>query len=110
MADEQPDYRFTLANERTFFAWIRTALTMLAAGIAVVQLVPGLGPAPLRLTAGLVLATLSLVLTATSHRRWRQVDRAIRDGAPLERPWQPAVTAAGVSITVIIAMILMVTR
>ncbi|MBW6099325.1 DUF202 domain-containing protein [Escherichia coli] len=29
---EAPDYRFSLANERTFLAWIRTALGFLAAG------------------------------------------------------------------------------
>lgn len=34
-ADEgdTPDYRFSLANERTFLAWIRTALAFLAAAI-----------------------------------------------------------------------------
>jgi len=55
MPDDQPDYRFTLANERTFLAWIRTALALLAAGVAVVQLT-GLGSPVLRLAAGLVLA------------------------------------------------------
>ena len=35
----EPDYRFTLANERTFLAWQRTALGLLAAAVAVVQLV-----------------------------------------------------------------------
>ena len=35
----EPDYRFTLANERTFLAWIRTALGLLAGGVAVRQLV-----------------------------------------------------------------------
>jgi len=107
MADEEPDYRFTLANERTFLAWIRTALAMLAAGVAVVQLFPDLGPRPLRLAAGLVLAGMSLLLAATSHRRWRDVDQAIRSRTALGRPWQPALTAVGVSITVIIAMVLM---
>ena len=38
----EPDYRFTLANERTFLAWERTALGLLAAAVAVVQLVPEL--------------------------------------------------------------------
>ena len=37
---EEPDYRFTLANERTFLAWIRTALALIAGGVALVQLVP----------------------------------------------------------------------
>ena len=107
MSDDEPDYRYTLANERTFLAWIRTALAMLAAAVAVVQLLPDLGPRPVRLAAGLVLACLSLVLAATSHRRWRQVDAAMRAGTSLGRPWQPALTAIGVSLTVVIAMILL---
>ncbi|WP_143342795.1 YidH family protein, partial [Crossiella equi] len=32
---EEPDPRFTLANERTFLAWIRTSLGLMAAGVAV---------------------------------------------------------------------------
>ncbi len=38
--DFEPDYRFTLANERTFLAWERTALGLLAAAVAIVQFVP----------------------------------------------------------------------
>lgn len=33
-APGEPDYRFTLANERTFLAWIRTALALVAGGVA----------------------------------------------------------------------------
>ena len=36
----EPDYRFTLANERTFLAWIRTSLALLGGGIALLQFVP----------------------------------------------------------------------
>ena len=32
---EEPDYRFSLANERTFLAWVRTALGLLGGGVAV---------------------------------------------------------------------------
>lgn len=39
---EAPDYRFSLANERTFLAWIRTALGFLAAGVGLDQLAPDL--------------------------------------------------------------------
>lgn len=35
---EAPDYRFSLANERTFLAWIRTALGFLAAGLGLINL------------------------------------------------------------------------
>ena len=30
---EEPDYRFSLANERTFLAWIRTSLGLVAAAV-----------------------------------------------------------------------------
>jgi putative membrane protein len=35
-ADHGPDtdYRFSLANERTYLAWVRTALALLAGGVA----------------------------------------------------------------------------
>jgi putative membrane protein len=107
VSDDEPDYRFTLANERTFLAWIRTSLALLAAAVAVVQLVPDFGPKPLRLAAGLIFAGLSLTLAVNSHRRWRQVDRAIRSGQPLPRTWMPAVTAAALTLTITIAIILM---
>jgi putative membrane protein len=57
-ADEQePDYRFTLANERTFLAWIRTAFALIAGGVAVVQLVPAFGVPGVRHGLVLVLTT-----------------------------------------------------
>ena len=34
----EPDIRFTLANERTFLAWVRTAIGLVAAGVAVFHL------------------------------------------------------------------------
>ena len=43
-----PDPRFTLANERTFLAWNRTALSLVAGGLAVVQLLDEVDPPALR--------------------------------------------------------------
>ena len=39
MAEPQVDYRFILANERTFLAWMRTALGLVAGGVALDQFV-----------------------------------------------------------------------
>ncbi len=39
---ETPDYRFSLANERTFLAWLRTALALIGGGFAVDQFLPDL--------------------------------------------------------------------
>jgi putative membrane protein len=33
----EPDSRFTLADERTFLAWIRTALALLSGGVLLHQ-------------------------------------------------------------------------
>jgi putative membrane protein len=44
----EPDPRFTLANERTFLAWIRTSLALLAGGIAVEAFTTDVFPEPIR--------------------------------------------------------------
>ena len=41
---KDPDYRFSLANERTFLAWIRTALAFMAAAIGIDQRAEKLAP------------------------------------------------------------------
>ena len=40
---DEPDPRFTLANERTFLAWVRTALALLAGMVALVVSLAALG-------------------------------------------------------------------
>jgi putative membrane protein len=82
-AEFEPDYRFTLANERTFLAWQRTALGLLAAAVAVVHLVPGLTIPGTRHVLGVLLAVLATITAGIGMLRWRQVDRAVRRGIPL---------------------------
>lgn len=101
----EPDYRFTLANERTFLAWIRTSLALLAAGVAVAQLLPDLGPRPYRLLLGLALIGLSLLAAGSSYFHWIRADAAIRQGKPLTRPWLPAALAAGLSLVIVLTVI-----
>jgi putative membrane protein len=91
--DCEPDYRFTLANERTFLAWQRTALGLLAAAVAVVQLVPELTIPGARQALGLLLAVLATLTSAMGLLRWEQAERAIRRGGPLPRHPTPAYLA-----------------
>jgi putative membrane protein len=104
----EPDYRFTLANERTFLARIRTSLAFFAAGVGVVQLVPSLAARPQRLAVGLALVGLALVLAGTSYRRWARVERAIRLGEPLPRSSMPLALAAGLTVVIAVAALLLV--
>jgi putative membrane protein len=94
-ADLEPDYRFTLANERTFLAWQRTALGLLAAAVAVVQFVPELTVPGARHVLGVILAVLATLTAGMGLLRWKQVDRAIRSDIPLPRHPTPAYLAIG---------------
>ena len=94
----EPDYRFTLANERTFLAWERTALGLLAAAVAVVQLVPELSIAGARHVLGAVLALLAILTAGMGILRWEQVDRAIRRDQPLPRHPTPVYLGIGLVV------------
>ncbi len=106
----EPDYRFTLANERTFLAWLRTSLSLLAAGVAIVQLVPAFTiPAARGVTGGL-LAALAVVTAGAGVLRWRSVERAIRHGRPLPPQRVPWVLAAGLVVLALFSLVLIVAR
>ncbi|KXF57205.1 hypothetical protein AXA44_30885 [Rhodococcus sp. SC4] len=83
MTDSEPDYRFTLANERTFLAWIRTALALLAAGVAVGQLFTVTNDQSLHRVLGIVCIALATTIALGAFVRWRQVQSAMRRGDPL---------------------------
>ena len=110
-AGTEPDARFSLANERTFLAWNRTALALLAGGLAVVQFAEdALGSAPARLAVGLPLVTLSGVLAATSHRRLRSNQEALRTGGALPRSTLPALLAATIAVVAAVATLLAIVQ
>ena len=79
------DYRFTLANERTFLAWQRTALGLLAAAVALVQLVPEMAVPGARRFLGVALAVLALFTSGMGLLRWQQTERNMRNGDPMPR-------------------------
>jgi len=93
----RPDYRFSLANERTFLAWIRTALALLAGAIGIDQFASHIGSPTVRLVLSLVLLMAGGLLGAMAYRRWAQAERAMRQEAdlPLSRllPFLATVTA-----------------
>lgn len=79
---DEPDPRFSLANERTFLAWVRTALAMLAGGVALHAL--GLPEtAWVRTTLAVLLVALGGLVTLFALVRWARVERAMRTQTPL---------------------------
>ena len=75
---DAPDYRFSLANERTFLAWIRTALGFLAAGVGLDQLAPEFTTPLLRESLSLLLCLFAGVLALDGYLRWLNNEKAMR--------------------------------
>ena len=106
---EEPDYRFTLANERTFLAWIRTALALIAGGIAVVQFVPAFGIPGVRHGLSLVLTAGGGLLAALAVRRWQRVQAAMRRNEDLPPTYVPLVLGGAIfAVTVVVLVVLVV--
>jgi putative membrane protein len=101
---DHPDYRFTLANERTFLAWVRTSLAFIAAGVAVVQFVPGLPV--IRHAMGFVLIALGGVLAGVSYAHWERSERAMRLGERLPHSPIPRIVAAVLALSAVAALVL----
>jgi len=108
--EHEPDYRFTLANERTFLAWLRTSLSLLAAGVAVVQLLPEFAIPGTRAVVGGLLTALAVVTAAGGVLRWRGVEVAIRRGRPLPRQRMPWVLAAGLVTLALLGLVIVAVR
>ena len=79
---ERPDPRFSLANERTFLAWVRTSLALLAGGVAL-DAVDIDGPQGLQTAVSVALVGLGLLGAATAWLRWAATERAMRARRPL---------------------------
>ncbi|MFD0774496.1 YidH family protein [Streptomonospora algeriensis] len=101
----EPDYRFTLANERTFLAWIRTALALVAGAVAVLHLVPLDWQSGVRLAVGFALTGLAIVITVYAPLRWVRVQKAMRSDQPLPMSALPAITAVGVALVCAVVLL-----
>jgi putative membrane protein len=103
---DTPDYRFSLANERTFLAWIRTALALIGGGFAVDQFLPGLAwGVRVGLALALLAAGVFCSLRAVNH--WVQCERAMRRGEDLPVSRFPTLLSIAVAV-VAVAMVVVV--
>lgn len=102
----RPDYRFSFANERTFLAWIRTSLALVAGGLAVTEVLPEFDVPGGRRLLGLPLIALGALIALTSLRRWETSERAMRLGDPLTHSWLQRVVALGVGLAAVVAAVL----
>jgi putative membrane protein len=102
---ETPDYRFSLANERTFLAWIRTGLALIAGGLACAQFLPPLPIAHLREILAMALLVLGGVVAIRAVDRWSRTERAMRTGTDLPGSRFPAVLAIVVALGALLLVV-----
>lgn len=98
---DEPDPRFTLANERTFLAWSRTALALIAAAVALEALGLDL-QSQFRLVASLTLSLAGLVLPILAWLEWVRTERALR----MARPLPGSATSVVLAVTIVVVGVL----
>ena len=82
---QEPDPRFTLANERTFLAWIRTGLAFIAGAVAIEGFNLDLAEST-RTMLVVLLICIGVAVALGAGARWLRVERALRHGRPLPFP------------------------
>lgn len=101
----EPDPRFTLANERTFLAWVRTSLALLAGGIAVEAFTGNVFDPLTRKVLGSVLLAIAALIALTAGFRWMRVERAMRNGRPLPLPLLVPLLAIGAAVASVVLVV-----
>ncbi len=105
----EPDPRFTFANERTFLAWIRTALGFMAAGVAIAAVARLAGALGLETRiASIALIVCGLACGIAALRRWMLNERAMRLGEPLPSSRMLLVLTAIVAGVALVALLVVV--
>jgi putative membrane protein len=109
-AGEMPDYRFSLANERTFLAWIRTALALIAGGLACAQFLPPLPITHLREIIAVALLVLGAVVALRAVDHWARTERAMRLKQDLPGSKFPAVLALVVALGALLLVVIVLVQ
>ena len=103
---EEPDPRWSLANERTLLAYVRTALSLLVGGLAIAAS-HTVTDTPAWLSAlGLPLIALSAAVSLSARERFFAIQRAMRLGEPLTMPRVASILPWGVALVGMVGLVL----
>lgn len=101
MSDEPPavEYTSVLANERTFLAWIRTSLGLIAGGVALNQFVAvDRGSIVVGLIAFAVI-TLGAIVAVIGVVEWNRTNTAMADSKPI--PGSRIMPLLGIAVMIV---------
>ena len=97
----EPDPRFSLANERTYLAWVRTSLALFAAGVALEALEVPVAPG-FRVASAAVFVLLGLIGAVQAWLGWVRTERALREGRSLPSRSIGVVVVSGVAVAMLL--------
>ena len=84
--ERRPDTQAELANERTYLAWLRTGLALVAVGVGAERVLPAEGIIWARQLIGVSLILAGVLTAGLARWHWRRIDRAMRAGRPIPQP------------------------
>lgn len=102
----QPDYRDSLANERTYLAYIRTALAVMVAGAALLHLDGAIGTTRQTFVFGIALIVTGAALSLAGYGRYHSNRRAIQSGEYLHQTRLPLMFAIGIAAIAVVVVAL----
>ncbi len=106
----EPDPRFTLANERTFLAWMRTSLAFIAGGVALEALADESFSPAVRRVLAVVVVCIGLVIGVVAVFRWIAVERSMRESRPLPFPILVPLLSIGALAAAVTSLLLVLLR
>jgi putative membrane protein len=97
-----------MANERTWLAWVRTAVNVMIVGLAVARFGAGGDPTAATLAAGALLVAAGGVGLVYGTRRYRDTNRELEAGRYVTGAGTrgPIVAAAVLLATIVVALVL----
>ncbi|GIH71427.1 MULTISPECIES: YidH family protein [Sphaerimonospora] len=105
MEGNEPDPRFTLANERTFLTWLSTSLALSAGGIGLAVAPADVFGSWVRTPLAVVLVLLAAVAAGSAYPRWRRIQVALRRDEPLPPPALAPLLGYGVAAVAVLALV-----
>lgn len=102
---DEPDPRFTLANERTFLAWIRTSLGLTAGAVAMEAFAGDEIPEVIRTPLACILLVLAGLLAIVAFRRWISIESAMRHEQPLPMPQASILLVLGIAAGAVLLIV-----
>jgi putative membrane protein len=98
------DARFSLANERTYLAWIRTALALVAGGLVAAKALE-FDHAVWRWVVATPPLVAGVLLAVEAGVRWRVYEDAMRAGRPLPVGRHFGLIGAGVGVYAVLVLV-----